>query len=449
MTVQMQVRKSDTPFNITVDTDFNRKIVSYQGNKTVPGFRWMRYKEGFSTELVSRLLGMTDAKTVLDPFSGIGTTPLTATRLGMKSLGMDIMPVGNMTARAIVAAANDVNQKQLSTAFAKLLNYLRTGTARAPFNHVRITLQAFPPETETALARARTFINNVRNPNLRLILDFACMSVLEEVSYTRKDGQFLRWDKRSGRQVADKLRKGNLPTFEDALTMRMNEILADMPYLHQNDGVTRPEIVTGSCLTMLKDIQDDFFDAVVTSPPYANRYDYTRTYALELAWLGYGQDEFSKLRQEMLSCTVENKPKDSLLEKAYGDSSLLAESCMVVNNNGILGKIVRTLKDDIKSLNNPQVIRLVENYFVEMAVVIKELGRVVRPGGDVFMVNDNVRYNGIEVPVDIILSEFAESSGFRCESIRTLKRGKGNSSQQMGKFGRQELRKCVYHWRRV
>ena len=65
------------------------------------------------------------------------------------------------------------------------------------------------------------------------------------------------------------------------------------------------------------------------------------------------------------------------------------------------------------------------------------------------MVNDNVQYHGEEIPVDLILSDFAEQSGFRCEAIWTLTRGKGNSSQQMGRFGRQELRKCVYHWVKV
>ena len=50
--------------------------------------------------------------------------------------------------------------------------------------------------------------------------------------------------------------------------------------------------------------------------------------------------------------------------------------------------------------------------------------------------------------MDLILSDFAEQCGFRCDSIWTLNRGKGNSSQQMGKFGRQELRKCVYLWRK-
>ena len=51
-------------------------------------------------------------------------------------------------------------------------------------------------------------------------------------------------------------------------------------------------------------LPENSYDAVVTSPPYCNRYDYTRTYALELALLGIGEEEISRLRQEMLSCTV-------------------------------------------------------------------------------------------------------------------------------------------------
>lgn len=433
---------------ITVDPDMSRKDVSYQGNKTVPGFRWMRYKEGFSTGLVSRLLGMTDAKTVLDPFSGIGTTPLVASSLGMESVGMDIMPVGNMTASAIMAVANDIRPEQLRATFGALRDRL-DGTTDAELGHVRITRWAFPPETEAALAQARKFINRIRDAKLRLVMDVLCMSVLEDVSYTRKDGQFLRWDPGSGRRVSKKLDKGKLPTLAQALSGRLADVLADMPLLHDTYGGASPQLITGSCLTSLRDLRAGSFDAVVTSPPYANRYDYTRTYALELVWLGYDQGMFNALRQAMLSATVENKPKAGVLESTYGDSQVLADANGMAADNAALRGVLASLRRSRKALNNPQIVRLVENYFAEMALVIRELGRVVRPGGDVFMVNDNVRYNGIEVPVDIILSEFAESSGFRCESIRILARGKGNSSQQMGRFGRREMRKGVYHWRRL
>ena len=38
---------------------------------------------------------------------------------------------------------------------------------------------------------------------------------------------------------------------------------------------------------------------------------------------------------------------------------------------------------------------------------------------------------------------------FEIENIMVIPNGKGNSSQQMGKHGREELRKCVYVWRKI
>ena len=112
-------------------------------------------------------------------------------------------------------------------------------------------------------------------------------------------------------------------------------------------------------------------------------------------------------------------------------------------------EILSVLTDRIHELSNRNVIRLIEGYFFEMAVITAELGRIVRPGGAVVMVNDNVQYHGEEIPVDYLLADFAEQSGFTCTDIWVLPRGKGNSSQQMAKFGRREMRKCVYRWERT
>ena len=81
-------------------------------------------------------------------------------------------------------------------------------------------------------------------------------------------------------------------------------------------------------------------------------------------------------------------------------------------------------------------------------MVVGQLARVTRPRGKLVMVNDNVRYEGVEIAVDLILSDIAEQCGWRCDSIETLPRGKGNSSQQMAKYGRKEMRKCIYRWTR-
>ena len=55
----------------------------------------------------------------------------------------------------------------------------------------------------------------------------------------------------------------------------------DLDHVKRNYGGGSPELVNGSSLELLGTLPDAAFDMVITSPPYANRYDYTRTYALE------------------------------------------------------------------------------------------------------------------------------------------------------------------------
>ncbi|MEK7296306.1 MAG: site-specific DNA-methyltransferase, partial [Planctomycetota bacterium] len=108
--------------------------------------------------------------------------------------------------------------------------------------------------------------------------------------------------------------------------------------------------------------------------------------------------------------------------------------------------------DDQKAqglLNNNGIPRMVRGCFYEMACVIAECLRVMKPNAPLFMVNDNVRFAGASISVDMILSDIAEKLGFRVEDILVLPNGKGNSSQQMGKHRREMLRKCVYVWRRT
>jgi DNA modification methylase len=100
-------------------------------------------------------------------------------------------------------------------------------------------------------------------------------------------------------------------------------------------------------------------------------------------------------------------------------------------------------------LNNDGIPRMVRGYFYEMACVIAECLRVIKPGALLFMVNDNVRYAGASISVDMILSDIAERLGFCVNSILVSPGDKGNSSQQMGEHGRDPLRKCVYVWRKI
>ena len=434
---------------LVVREELTRRLVSYQANKWQPGLRWVRYKEGFSADLVRDALREADGP-VLDPFAGIGTTALVASGEGRQATAIEIMPVGVRTARAIVHAANDVDRAAIEAAGGALLKSLRNSEAPTAFRfpHVPITRHAFPHATEAAIAKARAFLADLEDEAMRTILDVACMSVLEEVSYTRKDGQYLRWDSRCGRELRSGMDKGPIPDFDSVLERRLAEIAEDAPELAARYGGKVPRLIQGSSLKELARLPSDSMGLAITSPPYANRYDYTRTYALELAWLGYDRKGFGALRQSLLSATVENRSKANLLDRDYPRQEVLALAKSVVSNQAALAEPVRELRRQRDELGNPNVIQLVTNYFLEMAVIVAELARILRPGGRVVMVNDNVQYHGEEVPVDLILSDFAESCSLVCEEISVLPRGKGNASQQMARFGRREIRKCVYHWRK-
>ena len=432
---------------ISVDPRLNRRTVSYQGNKEQPGFRWMKYKEGFSKSLVERFVIENSPQDLLDPFSGLGTAPLVASGIGVNAIGIEIMPVGVLAASGIAHAANGLDKNEFCSAGKDLLARV-TCRKKAPvsfnFPHVRITEKAFPEKTENDLAKARDFIFQVDDPIIQDMLNLACMSVLESVSFTRKDGQYLRWDYRCDRNLRSHVNVGEIQEFSVALENRLNEMVDDIDSVMANYGKKHPKFVTGSCLELLRDFPESSIDLIITSPPYANRYDYTRTYALELAWLGLDQPGFSNLRQKLLSATVENKPKLIWLSSIYPGGMDKFRS--KYKKQEAINEIVGILKSNKDSLSNPNIIRLIEGYFFEMAIVVSEMGRIVRHGGKVIMVNDNVQYHGEEVPVDFILSDFAEQSGFICKNIWKLPKGKGNSSQQMAVFGRREIRKCVYEW---
>lgn len=127
---------------LRVNPALTRRLVSYQGNRSLPGFRWLKYKEGFSRALVERLVDYAGPQSVLDPFAGIGTVPLIAAGRGLRATGIEIMPVGVLTGQAIASAGNGLNAGAFDLASKGMLDWIvsrRDALDEYAFPHVPIT----------------------------------------------------------------------------------------------------------------------------------------------------------------------------------------------------------------------------------------------------------------------------------------------------------------------
>lgn len=456
---------------LEVTSRFDRRSVSFQLSKKDVLHSWLKYKEGFSADLVGNLLddvGAQPQDLVMDPFMGSGTTALVCQMRGIHSVGFDIMPISGV---AINAKSNvmryDVDEIENMIHELSVLEIPDNYHKRTPY--INITDTAYPEWNERFIQYATEWIKAAPFSEItKNLFTLAMLNSLERCSYTIKSGQYLSWDCRSPKVVQANLEREargqrllplhhvreEILNVKDTVIAELNHILQDVQNI-QAYGAQNPDASIDfrerSALLELPLMEEGCLKGVVTSPPYCNRYDYTRTYALELVYLGAGEEEIKKMRQELLSCTVESKTKVEMLRQYYesiGQKERFAYIYTAIKHNKAFSEIMLALEKRKANgdLNNNGVIRMVEGYFTELAFVFAELYRLCKPKATVAFVNDNVRYGGEVIPVDFLSTSFAEQFGFQAKKVYCLKQQKGNSSQQMAKYGRVALRKSITIW---
>jgi DNA modification methylase len=448
--------------------EFNRQLVSFQANRTETLHSWIKYREGFSADLVEMLIGkfgVGPGDVILDPFAGSGTTLLAAKMLGIDAVGVELLPHCHLAWEA-KSRAFEYDLRELRE-IRRMVEATIPPTTDDEFPHLAITRSAFPARTERDLMAYTRWIDTLDlSEDAQILCKLILTSILELVSYTRKDGQYLRWDTRArkivernekrvaeGKPPVKGIHKGELPTVEEAFSEALSKIIYDIIELQREPpSPSHQELVEGNTLYVLPEMETGQFAGVITSPPYANRYDYTRTYALELAYLGVGGGIFD-LRQRQLSCTVENRTKLNDLENWYrstGRYGRYEDAIGVIQTNAALAEVNAALRirNNRGEINNEGVLSMIDQYFTELTFVFAELYRVCRSGAHVAFVNDNVRYAGEIIPVDLISTSLAEQVGFEPVKVYVLPQRKGNSSQQMKRYGRAALRKSITIWKK-
>lgn len=403
-------------------------LVTDQLNKKLPIYGWYNYKHSFARELVFSLLTSMGIErfskvTVLDPFCGAGTTLLAAKEYGINSIGIDVMPFATFISEA---KALNYDYLTLEKGKTRLFNFL----SRAQFKYSiykgkrELLKKYFSPSVLEWILLVLFWIRRQSNKQVHFFYLTALFSILEELSQMKKDGGFLR---NFPREIdTAKASDMYLQKIESMLSdIKINSIQGAVPTLFTEDI---------RCLGREENslpIVDNSIDAVITSPPYPNRHDYTRIYSLE-SILGFSDNvhDIKHIRYKTLRSHVE--------AKASYKNELYQPPQSVAN---ILNMIQK------ETLPNREVVPMLNGYFEDMFYVFKELYKKLKPNAYFALVVCDVRYAGVIVPVGEILNQISIQVGFSLEQKVTA-RYKNNSAQQMVRYGKSPIGEYVFLWKK-
>ena len=387
-----------------------RYWVTPKGAKEKAVHRWYLFPHSFTDDLVHTLIdewGLNDQDKILDPFVGAGTTLLTAKEMGIPSDGYDLSPLAVLASNTKTAT---FSRQRLESAWQTLERTL-VYDITMPMNRVypELVQKALPDGRLEALDAIATSIENLNcSSSERDFFRLALISIIPRFSHAVANGGWLRWLN----QGASTENVTNF--FKEQVEMMLSDVCDTGP---QDDRYWEARAADARAILA----SDAEYSAVITSPPYPNRHDYTRIFGVELMFAFHNWEANRALRHQTFHSHPEARPNRPSAEKY---------------------KPPEALENSVRDLNNKRIRRMLDGYFLDMYLCLCEVARVCRKGARAAFVVGNTQYDGTAILVDEFTAEIGEQAGLTCKEIRAV-RWRGNSAQQMGKYGRVASRESV------
>lgn len=388
-----------------------------------PVFRWLPYKEAFSPGLVDAILdhwGHLDGQ-LCDPFAGAGTTLLAGAARGLSGVGIEMLAYPRWAANTILRSKDADSDTLLTMSKRAAEAPVAEGPVSLPVPASSWALQADVLRQLITLREALPTRDSSIEADLAHL---ALLTLVEPVSQAVKDGTSLRHRERhrDGHTTRPGRKNQILSAAQVIAAFRaaVDRIIEDLPTRN-----TVPDIgnVVGGDARSLP-LARTSVGAILTSPPYPNRYDYSAVYQLELAFGSFVSSN-AALR------VVRKGLLRSHLEAPDVNSSALDDPAVLT----ILRQVAAAA--DRAASPSPQrgrALRMLVGYFNDMTQVLTEAHRVLRPGAPAAFVIATQTYFGEPLPTDRMLASIAVRLGFDVESLWLLRR-KGVAVQQRAHGG--------------
>ncbi|MEO0683613.1 MAG: DNA modification methylase [Cyanobacteria bacterium J06649_11] len=385
--------------------------MTFVDNMKLPIHRWFRYSAGFSGEWVRSLLREhPDALNIIDPFAGSGTVMLESGFLGRNSYGVEPHPFVNRIANVKTAWNLDVT---LLKQYANDVLQMAEGSDHEEKEIPELILKCYGAEACTRLYSLRqAFLNSSIEEPYDEMIWFLITSILRKTSAVgTAQWQYVLPNKSKSRVIDPYI----------AYQAKLSEIVSDiraMKAKHPNRSVGR---VLKEDSRGTTSIPDDWGDLVITSPPYANNYDYADATRLEMTFWGdvlKYSDLHDKVRKYlMVSCTQHASKND--VKQNY---ETILQSDLLTSISEELKVVFETLSEVRKTKGGKKQYHLmILAYFRDISLILKELRRATKPTAKMcFVVGDSAPY-GVYVPVDKWIGKLAIQHGFTGYSFEKLR----------------------------
>jgi DNA modification methylase len=380
---------------------------NFLNNMRLPVHRWFRYSAGFSAEWVKWLLAERNESRlqVLDPFVGSGTTCLACDEMGVASYGLEAHPFVHRVALTKLSYTADPERF-----LAKSENAFRFARkAKAANSYPLLIQKCFGTESLDFLDRFRRAVEIEQDGTREAeLLWMALVASLRVVSHAGT----APW------QYVLPGRRKTVPSApESALRKAVQMIAADIRFLARRAKPLAKLRIDDArkCLT----VPESWATLVVTSPPYANNYDYADATRLEMTFMGEIQawgDLQAAVRQHLVRACSQHVPPnavnlDEILQSP--ELALIRDEIVPVCRELSSLRLERSGK---KTYNN-----MIACYFLDMARVWLALRRVCASPSEVcFVIGDSAPY-GVYVPVIEWFGKLAKAAGFDSWTFEKLR----------------------------
>ncbi|MBI2910388.1 MAG: DNA modification methylase [Chloroflexi bacterium] len=383
---------------------------TFVDNMALPVHRWFRYSAGFAAQWVEQVLtemGIGEGAVVLDPFVGSGTVPIVCDTLGIESVGVEAHPLVARICKAKLLWATSA--ERLSDFAAEVLGNAR-GRNQRMSSYPLLIQRSFDEDVLAVLdgLKESWLLVDDKSPESELVW-LALTAILRATS---KAGT-AQWQ-----YILPKKTKRNVVPPSFAFRQQVEIMKSDIRWMHYRAKQSLARIIAGDARTVSDSISQRV-DAVITSPPYANNYDYADALRFEMTFWG-DVNGWGDIHDAVRRYLIVSSSQHSSRERLRVEELLETEAVKPIRDE--LATVVRTLaavREDHGGKKHYHT--MIAAYCRDIGSVLHQLRRVCKPGARMcWVIGDSAPY-GAYCPIDKWVGEMALAAGFdqyRFEKLR-------------------------------